>query len=418
MKKPVAVIFFLLSAIFAFCDVTLDQAIENARMAIEAALADGTRIVVVDFEDATKVKGTAVNTEMAEYVTEKLETGFSNGRVLTVITRSKLRTVQNERDYQNSGYVNDEQAAELGKELGAQAVITGRLRKLAGKYQLTITAIDVETSKIEVAYETTIKSDKVLEGLLGITALREQEQAAARERKEQQRQERAAAREQERQEKEQAEAEARKRKEDQKQELSLVREQNAARRDMKIILGVRAALDFTLSKPSDEHFSGTVTEDKVSFLHTPVFSGFFGINSVSKAMGFRIEASYFRNNGLNVQHNGNSHEFSWDTFDVAVLYNFGFAESTYLMGVFAGPYGSMPLGKMRGGENLEIDKSIFGMMSSWGLLGGLKAGVKLGPGYLTFDGRYFYDLNETKVNDIKFVRRSGILAGLGYEFWL
>jgi hypothetical protein len=190
------------------------------------------------------------------------------------------------------------------------------------------------------------------------------------------------------------------------------------RQDMKIILGVRTALDLSINKPSDDYFSGNVTEEDVSLIQTPVFSGFFGLNSTSKIMGFRIEASFFLNNGLNLRHNWNSREYSWNTFDVAALYNFGFAGSRYLFGIFAGPYGSMPVGKMKNGGSQEIDKPILGIMSSWGLLIGLKAGRKLGPGYLALDGRYFYDLNETKVDGEKFVRRSGILVGLGYEFWL
>ncbi|MDR1144322.1 MAG: hypothetical protein LBK77_08945 [Spirochaetaceae bacterium] len=400
MKKPALVILFLITAVFVFCEDTLDQALKNAQKAIEQVLPAGTQIVVIDFQDATGTRGAAPNIGMADYVTEKLEMGFTGGGKLTVIARSRLQTLQREREYQNMGYVSDEQAARLGRELGAEAVITGRLGKITTDYRLTITALRVETSQMVGVYETTVKSDRTLKGLLGITALEEQERAAAREQK---KQEQAAARELKKQE---------------QHELALTREQNAARRDMKIILGVRTALDITLNKPSDDYFSGAVTEEKVSFLKTPVFSGFFGLNSTSKAMGFRIEASYFLNNGLNLQYNGNSREYFWNTFDVAALYNFGFAESTYLLGIFAGPYGSMPVGKMKNGGSQEIDKSILGMMSSWGLLGGLKAGLKLGPGYLTLDGRYFYDLNETKVNGEKFVRRSGILAGLGYEFWL
>ncbi|MDR2662578.1 MAG: CsgG/HfaB family protein [Treponema sp.] len=414
MKKPALMILFLITTVFVFCEETLDQALENARKTIEQALPAGTQIVVLDFEDATGTQGAAFNTGMADYVTEKLELGFTGGGKLTVITRSRLQTVQKEREYQNMGYVSDEQAAELGKELGAQAVITGRLRKISTKYRLTITALNVETAQMVGGYETTIKSDSILKGLLGITALEEQqralraqEQAAARER-----------RAQERQQKKQEQAAARELKEQRQHELAVTREQNAVKRDIKIILGARAALDVTLNKPSDDYFSGAVTEEKVPFMKTPVLSGFFGINSTSKAMGFRIEASYFHNNALNLQYNGNSREYSWNTFDVAALYNFGFAESMYLLSIFAGPYGSMPIGKMKNGGSQEIDKSVLGIMSSWGLLGGLKMGLKLGPGYAALDGRYFYDLNETKVNGEKFVRRSGILIGLGYEFWL
>ena len=63
-------------------------------------------------------------------------------------------------------------------------------------------------------------------------------------------------------------------------------------------------------------------------------------------------------------------------------------------------------------------------MASYGILGGISMGFKLGPGYIALDGRYAYDfneiafINETDNNTYKLFRRRGFNVSLGYELWL
>jgi TolB-like protein len=393
MKRLIFPALILMTAVFAFGDVTIDQAIENARRSMESNLPAQTQIVVVDFEDATDPYNRS-NTQLSSYVTERLEASFVNGRKLSVIARSRLRTVQGERYYQNSGNVSDLEAARMGRELGAGIVITGRLRKINDNYQFNIYAIAVESAKIEAVFETGVRLDATLSGLLGITRQRELQQAAE-----------AAQREQN------------------EQAARLERERNRARRDKKIVLGVQGAFDVSFTEPSEDFFGPGATKDD-AFFETFAFSGYFGLNSVSSAMGFRIEGAYIHNNAISVSAGpgGPGGEYSWNSLDGALLFNFGYAEGT-LFSLYAGPYVSFPLSDLSGSQSGDIEKSIFVIFSSWGLLGGLKAGLKAGPGYVVLDGRFFYDLNETKVTvgaaaDTNFVRRMGILIGVGYEFWL
>jgi hypothetical protein len=414
MKKLVFPVFILVTTVFAFGDVTIDQAIENARKQMEVDLPAAAQIVVAGFE---------ANTEIATYVTEKLETSLVNGRKFTVIDRSHWSAVQRERDYQHSGYVSDSEAAQLGKELGADIFIIGKLRKINNtSYQFSISAIDVETAKIESAFDTGIKMDKTLEGLLGITQQRELEQAAVAAQQaaaaEKREQERAAAAEK----REQQQAAAAEKRERERERKKAEQAASAARRDMKIVLGARGAFAIGFNAPSEDYFGSGSSRDGTSVFDTFALSGFFGLNSVSNAMGFRVEGTYIHDNTLDVSVGGASREYSWNSLDFSALFNFGYAEKN-LFCLYAGPYVSFPLGDLSGSQSGEIEKDILGMFSSWGLLGGLRFGMKAGPGYITLDGRYFYDLNETKVTvgsttDTNFARRSGILIGLGYEFWL
>jgi TolB-like protein len=394
MKRTGLFLFLMvINGLFCFAADTIDEAIINAQKKLQRDLPANTKIAVLNFDDATKNNNTSANTVMAKYVVEKLEMAFTEGKKLVVVNRSKLDVTHAEASYQFGGYVDDASAVQFGKELGAETIVTGKLTKLSGDYDFSIIAIQVQTSVMQSTYQTRVKMDKTLEGLLGITDEKEQ---AARQKQE---------------------------KEDQlKADVEREKAMANARRDNRIVVGVRG--DFYAGFNEFVYDEPMATAVESDFFDTFAVMGFVGYNSISKAMGVRLEAAYINNNIIKFTKGQENFSFSYDSLDVSLLFDLGFAEKGLFV-IYVGPYLSIPLGSGTSTyKDAEIDKPIMGFSSSWGVLGGLTIGFKVGPGYIALDGRYAYDLNSIGVkfensDDAKAMfDRRGITFGLGYELWL
>ena len=74
--------------------------------------------------------------------------------------------VQQEMDFQLSGEVSDETARELGKKVGAQIIISGRMTLAGDVFRLRIQATEVETLAIPGNFPVNIVRDRYLASLL------------------------------------------------------------------------------------------------------------------------------------------------------------------------------------------------------------------------------------------------------------
>jgi hypothetical protein len=106
------------------------------------------------------------------------------------------------------------------------------------------------------------------------------------------------------------------------------------------------------------------------------------------------------------------------SFPLTVKWNF--YPGRFRLSPFAGLYVFLPLGKIKIASSLAgTEESLaYRTVPPLGLLGGLSAGLKLGPGMLVADLRYAADLGEPKIRnqDMETYRRSMISFGLGYEW--
>jgi TolB-like protein len=86
--------------------------------------------------------------EELENITE-LFAGFlrENGGV-RVVTRSQWEAILKEHSFQRGGLVAQTEIRELGKALGAQAVITGTMMKLGNNNILNMSLLDVESGEM------------------------------------------------------------------------------------------------------------------------------------------------------------------------------------------------------------------------------------------------------------------------------
>jgi len=145
MKK--LIILFLFIPVFAFAQnsILLDQALDNCAAQFRNQLPRGSRVAILKIE--------AKSDGLAEYVTDNLSAKIVAQNHLTVVERGRtLRALEAEQNYQLSGNVSDETATLIGKQLGAELVVTGSITSRGDLYSLNIRVVHVETTRIQTQY--------------------------------------------------------------------------------------------------------------------------------------------------------------------------------------------------------------------------------------------------------------------------
>lgn len=371
--------------------VVIDKAIQEAQKRIERELGQNTRIIVFNFNAPAET--------LSEYVLEQLANRLINSKKLIVIERKDLNLIRKEMDYQYSGDVSDAEMQAMGKQYGAQSIVSGRFDRLL--YGFSIKVINVQTAVVEASYHTELKKDAKLEALLGEAEGPKQDE-----------QDRKLA-------EEQRKAEEQRQKEAERKRREAERKQASVQRDTKFILGIRGGLTFMFNETGGGYAE---TFEKAETAHFGQnLSLYFGSNSRKSLLGFQIEGNFVFNNGISLTDVKNSEDvnFSYMSLDLPLLLRIGIGE----ISLFAGPYISIPITPLTvtyrdSSTEYDIEK-IFDIMSSYGILGGLTLGLNAGPGYIVLDGRYMYDFNEIGISNTAGVfRRHGICLTIGYEFWL
>ena len=145
--KKLTVLLFLLIPVFTFAQnsIFLDQALDNCAAQFKNQLPRGGRVAILKID--------AKSNGLAEYVTDNLSAKIVAQNHLTVVERGKtLRALETEQNYQMSGNVSDETATSIGKQLGAELVITGSISSRGDLYSLNIRVVHVETTRIQTQY--------------------------------------------------------------------------------------------------------------------------------------------------------------------------------------------------------------------------------------------------------------------------
>jgi TolB-like protein len=161
MKKLI-VSLFLFVPVFAFAQnsMSLDQSLDNCASQFRNQLPRGARVAILKIE--TRSDG------LSEYVTDNLSAKIVAQNHLTVVERGRtLRALEAEQTYQMSGNVSDETATSIGKQLGAELVITGSISSRGDLYSLNIRVVHVETTRIQTQY--TVNNIKLDSSIINMT---------------------------------------------------------------------------------------------------------------------------------------------------------------------------------------------------------------------------------------------------------
>ena len=161
MKKAFFLFLLSLFVISAFSQnaVPLDSGFSNGVKYFEGRIAKETKLVVFNFRSPSP--------QLSEYIMEELTVHFVNSGFFTVVDRSNLELLQQEMAYQLSGEVSDETALAIGKQLGAQTIISGSIEQLGDIFRLRIRAIAVESAAIQGIFTSNIQRDRFLINLSG-----------------------------------------------------------------------------------------------------------------------------------------------------------------------------------------------------------------------------------------------------------
>jgi TolB-like protein len=138
--------------------LSLDNAITQSAKEVEARLAKGAKLAVLNFSSGSEV--------FSDYVIEELSGALVMNNKVTVIERRSLDLIRKERGLQLSGDVSDDSATAIGKQLGAQAIVTGSLTNLGDVYRFRVKVINVETARIETQLSYNMGSDQRVTFLL------------------------------------------------------------------------------------------------------------------------------------------------------------------------------------------------------------------------------------------------------------
>lgn len=149
----------------------LDQAIKEAAARLDGQITEGTKIAILNF--------TSPSDQFSAYVIDELTANLLETKKLTVVDRKEIDLIRGELNFQFSGEVSDDSMQELGKMLGAEAIVSGSLMEIGGAYRITIRALMVQTAVVAVQYRTDINDDSRAQALLGSGSPQPAQQASS-----------------------------------------------------------------------------------------------------------------------------------------------------------------------------------------------------------------------------------------------
>jgi len=114
-------------------------AMQNAAETIMQAVPKDSKIAILNVESN--------DDDQSEFVVHELEFKLVSNQ-FPVVDRALLNRIRTEQTMQLSGEVDDATAVNIGRSVGAQAIITGGITGNASTRRLRIRVVDVETSRI------------------------------------------------------------------------------------------------------------------------------------------------------------------------------------------------------------------------------------------------------------------------------
>jgi len=135
------VAFFAPLSVRAQTPQSLDNAVRDCARYLQGRFPRGTRAAIV------AVQGE--NREIGEFVLRKLGEVLVNANWFTVVERdaAALATIDREMDRHLDFYVSQETELFIGRQLGAQIIISGAMTRSGQNWRLDVSAVTVETAQ-------------------------------------------------------------------------------------------------------------------------------------------------------------------------------------------------------------------------------------------------------------------------------
>jgi TolB-like protein len=108
-----------------------------------------TPIAILDFS------GDGLTEQALRALTNHFRGNLVELKRFTILDRGKMSEILEEQGFQLSGCTSSECAVEVGKILNVQKMVAGNIGKVGGTYTINISFIDVESSRIENAFNRT-----------------------------------------------------------------------------------------------------------------------------------------------------------------------------------------------------------------------------------------------------------------------
>ena len=116
----------------------------------------GMRVAIMDFRNLTQESDLDF---LEQAVPEILITDLSICDKLVIVERARLETVLQEMQLSLSGNIDESTAAEIGKMLGAESILTGSILGIGNVYRIDSRLINVKTSEVLLAEKKEWQSD-------------------------------------------------------------------------------------------------------------------------------------------------------------------------------------------------------------------------------------------------------------------
>jgi TolB-like protein len=132
-----SILFLVCAGLFAQ-NVSLEQAVQASAKAVETGLPKGAKAAVLTFTSSRQA--------FSDYIIDEIATALSASKNLQIIDRQHTDAIRKEFNIQFSGDVSDDEVKRIGKQLGAQFVVTGSLVDVGNAYRFRLAAINIESA--------------------------------------------------------------------------------------------------------------------------------------------------------------------------------------------------------------------------------------------------------------------------------
>jgi hypothetical protein len=188
-------------------------------------------------------------------------------------------------------------------------------------------------------------------------------------------------------------------------------------------VGARLGAGFEINTAHEDMVGDGYSPNEKS--NTAFNAALYGALRFNDAWAVQPEVNFMVNNGMEISGHGTTVKIAYPTIDIPLLIRWNFIQAPVAVGIAAGPYISLPIGKLNltaGDRGSALDMG----GCTFGITGGFTLGYKTGPGYVTADLRYLNDFTSLAVRedfgegvrDSNILLRRSINVTVGYEFAL